>query len=105
MQQYPDDQTVLDRGFDSEQLLQSAVFVSAMNDSANFHLTALVAAPEGPEGLSARDHHHRMLHAHREVEAQLRLYVQAALETSARITAAKALSADTSLDDNEETEL
>lgn len=76
----PDPQLVLDRGEAAEALLANTVFNDAFNDAGDFHTAAMLASPEGPAGVEAREHHHRMILAHRDLVAQLRLYVSAADE-------------------------
>lgn len=51
-----------------------------MRDLENYHLSAMVSAPPGEDARTARDHHHVMLHALRELAEQLVLYVTAAVE-------------------------
>lgn len=36
-----------------------------------YHVAAMVAAPEGPKGSDAREHHHRLLVALRELHGEL----------------------------------
>lgn len=45
----------------------------------------MVAAPEGPDGADARDHHHRMLHALRELAGEFAARILAADELEARL--------------------
>jgi hypothetical protein len=45
-----------------------------------YHVAAMVAAPEGPSGADTRDHHHRMLHALRELAGDLAARSLAAAE-------------------------
>lgn len=52
-----------------------------------FHVTAMVAAPEGPGGSEARDHHHRMLCALREIAGELAARALAADEIEAALQA------------------
>lgn len=76
----PDPQAILDRGEAAEALLANKVFNDAFNDAGDFHTAAMLASPEGPSGVEAREHHHRMILAHRDLVSQLRLYVAAAEE-------------------------
>lgn len=81
----PDIETVIERGLAAAALLKSELFAQAMNDIANFHTVAMIAALEGPTGTDAREHHHRMLAASREIVDQLRLYEAAGAEAQERL--------------------
>jgi hypothetical protein len=50
-----------------------------------YHVAAMVAAPEGPSGQDARDHHHRMLHALRELAGGFTARALAAAEIETRL--------------------
>lgn len=80
----PDPQVILDRGEAAQALLANSVFTEAFNDAGHFHTEAMLASPEGPGGVQAREHHHRMILAHRDLVAQLRIYVSAAEELAER---------------------
>lgn len=45
-----------------------------------YHTQAMVQAPEGPDGAAARDHHHRMLYALRELASDIASRILAADE-------------------------
>lgn len=51
-----------------------------MRDVEAYHVAAMVAAPEGPAGAEARDHHHRMLCALRELAGEFTARASAAAE-------------------------
>lgn len=63
----PDVQAILDRGKAAGFVLDHPLFADAMNDIANFHMSAILATPEGPDGTAVRDHHHRMIRASQEL--------------------------------------
>lgn len=76
----PDIQAVLDRGSVAADLLAHPAYTTAMQELENYHLTAMVSAPPGDTAREARDHHHLMLHALRELAEQLAMHVAAAAE-------------------------
>lgn len=78
-----DVQAVIDRGTAAGALVASPLFADAMNDIANFHTVAMLSAPEGPDGVAVREHHHRMILAARELVDQLNGYVLAGSEAAA----------------------
>lgn len=52
-----------------------------------YHVAAMVQAPEGPSGCDVRDHHHRMLHALRELATEFNARALAATEMEERLAA------------------
>jgi len=62
--------------------------VTAFSGLEAFHVGAMVAAPEGPTGADVRDHHHRMLHALRELATEFTARAQAAADIEARLDVA-----------------
>lgn len=86
-------QQVLDFGTAAEELMQSPSFHSVIDALSHYHLSALVAAPIGDVGKEARDHHHTMHTAIREI----------ATEITARVDAAQALSKQIDDQDEEDT--
>ena len=68
---------VLTRGTTAKALMNSEVFVAAMQDLENYHVTAMVACLPGDGEKATRDHHHLLLFALREIASQLAGYVQA----------------------------
>jgi hypothetical protein len=62
---------VLEAGRAARGLAESPAYKDAMRDLEAYHIGAMVAAPEGPSGVDARDHHHRMLHALRELAGEI----------------------------------
>lgn len=61
----------LGAGRAARELAESEAYRSAMQALEAYHVAAMVAAPEGPDGQAAREHHHRMLHALRELAGEL----------------------------------
>jgi hypothetical protein len=50
-----------------------------------YHIAAMCAAPEGPKGTETREHHHRMLHALRELAGEIASRTLAAAEIEKRL--------------------
>lgn len=82
-----DVEALLERGEQASFVLAHPMFEGAMNDLANYHTVAMIEAPEGPLGADAREHHHRMLLACREIVDQLRGYEAAADEAKTALAA------------------
>ena len=61
----------IQRGEEARALLESAPFVSAMNDLSNEHLRMLLAASPGETDRPERDHAHLMIHALRQITEEL----------------------------------
>ena len=78
-------QIVVARGRQATALLTSEVFVEAMRDLENYHVTAMVSCRPGPSERETRDHHHLMLFALGEVTTQLVGYAAAGTETEAHL--------------------
>lgn len=81
----PDLNEVLERGDAAEGLLQSDTFTSVMNDLSNFHVSAMTACHPTERDREARDYHHLMLHALREIVDELRSRIAAAQEIEDRL--------------------
>jgi len=76
---------VLTRGEDAALLMQNAAFLNVIDDISNFHLSALVAAPPGASSLEAREYHHTMHTAIREVAQEIQSRVAYAEELKLHI--------------------
>jgi hypothetical protein len=91
-------ETILTRGENAKLLMENESFLSTVDDLSTFHLSALVAAPPGPAALDAREHHHIMHSALREIVTEIQSRIAAAEDLKVHIE--QALEADEE-DDNE----
>lgn len=78
-------------------LIQTPAYLDAMRAQEAFHVTAMLATPEGPTGTETREHHHRMLAALRDLHGELSGRALAAAEIEQRL----ALEADAEEDEIE----
>lgn len=73
-------------GEQAQELHESPAFINTMNDLSNLHLTALAACrPVVESDREARDYHHLMLHALKEIEAQLTTRISYGQEMALRL--------------------
>ena len=72
---------ILARGARAKSLLESEAFGEAMRDLEAYHVASMVSCLPGDAERGARDHHHLMLHALRELATTLAGHVEAAVET------------------------
>jgi hypothetical protein len=80
-------QAVLECGDAARELMLQPAFHSTIDYLSNYHLSALVAAPIGESGREARDHHHTMHTAIREIATEITGRIAAADELRARLGA------------------
>lgn len=78
----------LEVGRAARELIRLPAYVTALSGLEAFHVSAMVGAPEGPAGADARDHHHRMLHALRELATEFTARAQAATDIEAQLDVA-----------------
>lgn len=78
---------VLEAGNAARRLMANEDFLTIIDYLSTYHLQALVSAPVGPEGLAAREHHHTMHSALREIASELQGRAAAAEELAARVDA------------------
>ena len=95
----PDPAHALAVGRGARELLSMPVYETVMMELQEYHVQAMAAAPEGPAGVEALGHHHRMLKALRELheEFSARAASVQALETK--------LGADALLDEIKDTDI
>ena len=68
---------IIRRGNACRRLIADPDLIEVFNDLDTYHLSALVAAPTGPAGREARDHHHQQLASLRELLGELASRAQA----------------------------
>jgi hypothetical protein len=68
---------VIQRGERAQRLLGNDAFAWIVDDMTTYNLAALVAAPPGPRGLDAREHHHLIQFALSDIVATLQGYAAA----------------------------
>lgn len=78
-------QRVLNRGVAAEELLANPAFVRVIDDLSMMHLSALVSAPPGAAALEAREYHHTMHSALKEIVSDIQGHVSAANEIRIRL--------------------
>lgn len=81
----PHEEEALAVGRACRDLIESPAYATVMQSLEAFHVTAMVAAPEGPIGVDAREHHHRLLCALRELAGDFAMRTLAADELEARM--------------------
>jgi hypothetical protein len=69
----------------ARELTESPAYQTVMQALEAYHVAAMVAAPEGPDGRAEREHHHRLLYALRELAGNLAARVLAAAEIETRL--------------------
>lgn len=72
-------------GHAARALLQAPSYVAAVQHLEVYHTSAMLSAPEGSRGVDAREHHHRMLCALREIHGELAARALAADEIERRL--------------------
>jgi hypothetical protein len=92
---------LIERGEAAKQLMEQRAFLTVVDGLSNEHLTALMAAPPGPKGLEAREHHHLMHYALTAIVQELQTHVSAADEMKFRLQLRD--EADDAARDNEDT--
>ena len=80
-------QAILEFGDAAQELMLHPAFHTVLDYLSNYHLSALVAAPIGESGREARDHHHTMHTALREIATEITSRISAADEIRARFDA------------------
>lgn len=81
----PHEEEALEVGRACRDLIESPAYATVMQSLEAFHVAAMIAAPEGPSGADARDHHHRLLYALREIAGDFAMRTLAAGELEARL--------------------
>ncbi len=80
-----DAQRVLDRGDAGAELLANPSFIRVIDDASHYHLAGLVAAPVGESGREAREYHHTMHTALRDIVSDIQGHVAAAEDIRNRL--------------------
>jgi len=76
---------LIERGAAAEALMQSAAFMSVVDDLTNYHLSQLVASPPGEPGRDAREHAHLMQYALTEICAEIQSRAEAGKQMQERL--------------------
>ncbi len=61
-------------------LIAHPAYLEAMQAVEAYHVSAMVACPEGPRGVDTLSHHHRMLAALRDLASELAARAEAATQ-------------------------
>jgi hypothetical protein len=83
---HPDPVDVIERGRKCRELMQNAAFLDTLDHLSNYHLSALVACDPRESTREARDYHHAMHTAIREIARDIQANAQAGAELEDMIT-------------------